>query len=79
PDRYRLASPLERLPLGVPQLLVHGGRDRHVPVDLSERYAEAARAKGDRVDLAVLAEVGHMDLIDPRSAGWAVVVDWLRR
>ena len=79
PERYRLASPLERLPLGVPQLLVHGGRDRHVPVDVSARYAEAARAKGDRVDLAVLAEVGHMDLIDPRSAGWAVVVDWLRR
>lgn len=78
PDRYRLASPLELLPLGVPQLLVHGERDRHVPVEGSERYAEAARAKGDRVDLAVLAGVGHMDLIDPRTPAWRLVLDWLR-
>ena len=77
PDRYRLASPLERLPLGIPQLVVHGGRDRHVPAEVSERYAEVARAKGDEVDLAVLPEVGHMDLIDPRSPGWAVVREWL--
>ena len=77
PERYRLASPFERLPIRVPQLLVHGGRDRHVPAQGSERYAEAAWAKGDEVDLAVLADVGHMDLIDPRSPGWAVVLEWL--
>ena len=57
--------------------MVHGGRDRHVPAEVSERYAEVARAKGDEVDLAVLPEVGHMDLIDPRSPGWAVVREWL--
>jgi dipeptidyl aminopeptidase/acylaminoacyl peptidase len=78
PERYRLASPIERLPLGVPQLLVHGARDGHVPVDMSERYAEAAEAAGDRVNLAVRDDVGHMDLIQPRSAAWPVVVDWLR-
>ena len=77
PDRYRLASPLERLPLGVPQLLVHGRRDGHVPAEGSERYAEAARAKGDRVDLAILPDAGHMDLIDPASPGWALVREWL--
>ncbi len=79
PERYRLASPIERLPLGVPQLLVHGARDRHVPADVSERYAEAAWAAGDDLDLAVVAEAAHMDLIDPRSPAWAVVLDWLRR
>lgn len=79
PERYRLASPIERLPLGVPQLLVHGVRDRHVPVDMSESYAEAARRAGDQVELAVRQDVGHMDLIDPRSPGWRIVVDWLLR
>ena len=27
PDRYAAASPAARLPLGVPALLTHGGRD----------------------------------------------------
>jgi acetyl esterase/lipase len=78
-ERYRLASPVERLPLGVPQLLVHGVRDRHVPADMSERYAEAALAAGDLVDLAVRHDVGHMDLIEPRSTGWSIAIDWLLR
>jgi dipeptidyl aminopeptidase/acylaminoacyl peptidase len=78
-ERYRLASPIERLPLGVPQLLVHGVRDRHVPADMSERYAEAAQAAGDPVDLAVRHDVGHMDLMEPRSPGWSVALDWLLR
>jgi len=79
PERYRLASPLERLPLGVPQLLVHGRRDRHLPVDLSKDYADAAWAAGDTLDLAVVADAGHMELIDPRSPAWAVVRDWIKR
>ena len=31
PQRYALASPIERLPLGVPQLLVHGDADDVCP------------------------------------------------
>jgi dipeptidyl aminopeptidase/acylaminoacyl peptidase len=78
-ERYRLASPIERLPLGVPHLLVHGTRDRHVPADMSERYAEVAQAAGDPVDLVVRHDVGHMDLIEPRSPGWSVALEWLVR
>jgi len=76
PDRYAIASPMARLPLGVPQLLVHGEGDRHVPVDMAHRYAAAACAAGDDVDLVTPA-VAHMDLIDPRSSAWATVADWL--
>jgi acetyl esterase/lipase len=79
PDRYALASPLARLPLGVPQLLIHGDRDRHVPVDMSRRYADAAHAAGDEVDLATPSGVAHMELIDPTSSSWELVVDWLAR
>ncbi len=78
-DRYALGSPLARVPLGVPQLLVHGERDRHVPVELSRRYADAARAAGDDVELVTPPDVAHMELIEPRSPAWAVVVDWLTR
>ena len=77
PDRYRLASPVERLPLGIPQMVVHGEDDRTVPPDHSREHARRAREAGDVVDLAIVPRTGHMELIDPRSQAWATVVDWL--
>ena len=79
PDRYRLASPIERLPLGLPQLVVHGEHDGAVPLLQSEAYARRARAAGDEVELAIVPRAGHMDLIDPRSPAWAVAAEWLAR
>jgi acetyl esterase/lipase len=37
PHRYDFASPAERLPLRVPQLLVHGDADDVVPISISRR------------------------------------------
>jgi acetyl esterase/lipase len=71
------ASPAERLPLGVPQLLVHGEDDAIVPVSMSREYAGAARAAGDDVELVTLAGVGHFEHLDPGSEAWAAVVRWL--
>jgi dipeptidyl aminopeptidase/acylaminoacyl peptidase len=79
PERYRLASPLSRLPLGVPQLLLHGDADPRVPVGQSRAYAAAASAAGDPVELLELAGIDHMTVIDPTSAAWAEVVRQLRR
>lgn len=76
PERYAAASPLALLPLGVPQLLVHGDRDEAVPVGQSRAYATAARAAGDAVDLVELADVNHLDLIEPEHPAWAAVVAW---
>jgi acetyl esterase/lipase len=76
-ERYRVASPLERLPLGVPQLLVHGDRDDRVPLEQSLRYAQAARRAGDPVELAVVSGAGHAELVDPRSDAWQRVAAWL--
>jgi dipeptidyl aminopeptidase/acylaminoacyl peptidase len=69
-----LADPMQRLPTGVPQLLVHGDLDDRVPVELSRRYAEAARAAGDRCKLLELPGVGHFEPIDPRTEAWSQVV-----
>lgn len=77
PERYSAASPIERLPTGVDQLLVHGARDRVVPAELSRSYARAAEAAGDRVTLRVEPRTGHMDVIDPRSRAWKITADWL--
>lgn len=77
PDAYSLASPAELLPLGVPQLLVHGEDDDVVPVDLSRSYHAAAVAAGDAADLVTLPGVGHMEHLDPSTPAWRAVIDWL--
>jgi acetyl esterase/lipase len=79
PERYDLASPAARLPLGIPQLLVHGGRDEIVPATMSRAYASSAVAAGDRIDLILHEELGHFEHLDPRSAAWASVRTWLFR
>lgn len=77
PERYAVADPAAAVPLGVPQVIVHGDRDGAVPVELSRRYAERAIAAGDRVALLELPGVGHMELIDPSSQAWAMAADYL--
>jgi acetyl esterase/lipase len=73
PERYRDASPIERLPLGVPVRLIHGAKDDVVPIAMSERYEQAARAKGDDVKLIRLETAGHFELIDPRGPEYRTV------
>ena len=72
PDRYAIASPTTRLPIGVPQLLIHGDRDDSVPLEISRRHAAAALAAGDACELVELSGVDHLALIDPGSAAWAL-------
>lgn len=74
---YGLASPIERLPLGVPQLLVHGQDDPLVPVEQSRAYAARAQEAGDEVQADLLAGVDHFDVIDPRTDAWRGVLRWL--
>jgi acetyl esterase/lipase len=77
PEAYSLASPAELLPLGVPQLLVHGQEDDIVPAELSRAYHREAVAAGDAVDLVTLPGVGHFEHLDPSGAAWREVIDWL--
>jgi dipeptidyl aminopeptidase/acylaminoacyl peptidase len=77
PERYRQASPRQRLPLGVPQLLVHGELDDRVPVAMSRGHAAAARAAGDAVRLLVAPGAGHPEIIDPESRAWQAAAAWL--
>jgi acetyl esterase/lipase len=72
PERYRAASPASRLPLGVPALLTHGGRDDIVPVAMSEEFARAAGC-----DLFVAPEEDHFGHLDPQNPLWLAVIDWL--
>jgi acetyl esterase/lipase len=70
PERYRAADPMQLLPLGVSQRLIHGRGDTIVPFEIAERYAEAAQAKGDDAKLIAL-DGGHFEPVDPETAQWA--------
>jgi acetyl esterase/lipase len=70
PDRYRAASPIEHLPLGLPQRICHGTGDNIVPFEISRRYAERA---GAEAKLVPLERAGHFELIYPRVREGRVV------
>jgi acetyl esterase/lipase len=76
-ERYVLASPRERLPLGVPQLLLHGDRDDTVSMRIATSYAAAARDAGDPCELIVLSRTGHSEHIDAGSDAWHIAREWL--
>jgi acetyl esterase/lipase len=67
-----LASPIERLPLGVPALLTHGGRDDIVPLEISERFARESGAT-----LIVEPDEDHFSHLDPGNPLWKAVTAWL--
>ncbi|HEV8064772.1 MAG TPA: hypothetical protein VGP46_08080, partial [Acidimicrobiales bacterium] len=75
---YALASPAALLPLGVPQVVIHGQLDNAVPVSMSASYAARAEAAGDQVTYVSLDGVGHRDIIDPKGPGWTRAVAEIR-
>ena len=76
PNRFRVASPAALLPLGVPQLLVHGARDEHVPLSQSREYLAAAKAAGDEIGL-LEPDDDHFDVIDVERQSWQGLADRL--
>jgi acetyl esterase/lipase len=78
PLRYRQTSPIELLPLRVKQRLIHGARDRIVPLAQSTEYERAARRRGDDVKLVTIEEAGHFDLIAPQGSAWVAVKEAVR-
>lgn len=70
---YAAASPMQRLPLGVPALLIHGDADENVPIDQSRAYAAAATAAGDECELRELRDADHFDVIDPEGPAAPII------
>jgi acetyl esterase/lipase len=69
PQRYAATSPMELLPISVPQRLIHGTADRIVPFEMSETFSKASHNS----KLVALKGAGHFELIDPRAREWDAV------
>ncbi len=78
PARYDAGDPAALIPLGVPQVLVHGSADTVVPQSLSAGYEREAKSRGDEARLVELPGTGHFELIDPSTPAWATARDSLR-
>ncbi|MGL4313273.1 MAG: alpha/beta hydrolase family protein [Sphingomonas sp.] len=60
------------LPLGVPQHLINGVDDHIIPARFGSGYLERAQQMGDTATLDRLPNTGHVELIAPESAAWAI-------
>jgi acetyl esterase/lipase len=76
PEHFADGSPLELLPLGVPQIVIHGTEDDSVPYEMSERYVEAADGEAE---LVTLEGAGHFEPIDPLASEWPRVRSAIER
>lgn len=72
-ERYALASPLARVPLGIRTRCVHGRLDEVVPLSQSEAFVAASAAAGDPTDLVVF-DGGHFEVLDPGHESWRAVL-----
>jgi dipeptidyl aminopeptidase/acylaminoacyl peptidase len=81
PELYRERSPLALVDAATaPLLLVHGERDRRVPVDQSERLFAAATRAGCRCELLSLPGVGHVIGGRENVEKWLAAGDrWFRK
>jgi acetyl esterase/lipase len=75
PERYRAASPIELLPLGVRQELFAG----RMFGAQAPPYEAAARKAGDDVRATVIENGGHFIFIDPQSDVWPRVLEAAQR
>lgn len=65
PARYAQASPLRLLPLGVPQVFIHGALDPIVPLSGVNHYVDTARRAGDHASELLLPQSGHFETAVP--------------
>lgn len=77
PARYAESSPIARLPLGIPQWILHGELDTAVRPAMSRAYAAAAHLSGDQVTYGELRGLEHMALIDPGSPAFDILCNYL--
>jgi acetyl esterase/lipase len=79
PERWRLASPTEWLPLGVPQAMVRGSFDMRLVTFGSEPgsmpvHTRRAQAAGDSAWLVTADSTSHFSFLDPQHPTYTVVL-----
>jgi acetyl esterase/lipase len=72
-ERLTQASPYELLPLKIKQLLITGEFDKAAPVDSMEHYLNKAKELDEEVNLIVIKDAAHFEVIDHRTEAWSQI------
>lgn len=75
PNNYRQGSPMEMLPLRIPQHLIVGLKDDPALVKNVRSYYSAAKKAGDPVELTLFDEAGHFEIVSTKTKEWPTVRD----
>jgi acetyl esterase/lipase len=70
PLRYAQGSPIELLPLDLPQILVQGTLDPIILPEGARAYSAAASDAGDPCRLILIEDAGHFEVVIPFSSAW---------
>jgi acetyl esterase/lipase len=76
PEHFAEGSPLELLPLGARQIVIHGDADDDVPYEMSRRYVAAADGEAE---LVTLPGTGHFEPIDQQAPQFAETLAAIQR
>lgn len=68
-------SPVELLPIGIPQVLVSGEADVIAPPRFAHDYAAKVRKNGEDIRVIDVPDQGHFELITPGTRAGDTVVD----
>ena len=77
PERYAAASPMQLVPIGVPQTLVVGAHDESWGPGGTVYLNRAREVGDDPIVLVEAPESGHFEMIVPSTSSWAVVLSAL--
>lgn len=61
-------SPIEQLPLEIPQVLIHGNMDIEVPIGLSQNYYQKARALSEPITFIEAQGGEHYWIVDIKTS-----------
>ena len=73
-DHYQYVSPVELVPLGLPQIIISAEHDWVVPPELGEAYTKAAQDVGDEIQHLIIPSAGHHEFMVPGSVTWATIL-----
>ncbi|MBC8087583.1 MAG: alpha/beta hydrolase [Phycisphaerae bacterium] len=79
PDRRLLVSPIERVPLGVRTILVAGDGDAIGSQSSLQAYAQAARSRGDSVEVRLGPDEGHFEVLAPFKQSGKAAMDAIKQ
>jgi acetyl esterase/lipase len=73
PERYQYTSPIEFLPIGIPQTVIIGAQDMPILIESNKDYVASAKNMGDEAQLLIVKNASHHEVVAPGSSAWLTV------